>query len=233
MAPLIAITARDISAAGTAVDAELPAAWLDRVLNDDAGPLAAAQGPIRCADGAGRLTGRLSRSGRDVVVRGRVMVALELRCVRCLGRTQVSVDADLSLLLQPARRSELLQPRDKDEGELGYEFGAEEAALDVYDGETVVLDDFVREAILLEVPSFPLCSEACAGMAPAASEELGSAEPVDPRLAPLRAVRAMLGGAAQPDPADPAEPTRKPQPKPMLRSSSRRGLRKHKSPRNK
>jgi uncharacterized protein len=47
-----------------------------------------------------------------------------------------------------------------------YEFSSEEADTDEYDGETIVLDPFVREAILLELPNFPLCSESCAGISP-------------------------------------------------------------------
>lgn len=46
-----------------------------------------------------------------------------------------------------------------------YEFSASEAEYDLYDGETVVLDPFVREALLLEMPNFPLCSEDCPGIA--------------------------------------------------------------------
>ena len=49
--------------------------------------------------------------------------------------------------------------------------------MDHYDGETVVLDPFVREAILLEVPNFPLCSEDCAGIQPAAPTPPPSASP--------------------------------------------------------
>src|SRR5262249_11349841 len=89
-----------------------------------------------------------------------------------------------------------------------YEFTAEEADLDTYDGETVVLDAFVREAILLEMPNFPLCSEACPGIGPAASgrdrddgptiraraeAEEATAPALDPRLAPLGALRERLG----------------------------------------
>lgn len=77
-----------------------------------------------------------------------------------------------------------------------YEFGAEEAEIDTYDGETVVLDDFIREALLLELPNFPLCSEACPGIRPAepapGAQTGAPSEQVDPRLAPLGALRAKL-----------------------------------------
>lgn len=62
-----------------------------------------------------------------------------------------------------------------------YEFSPEEADHDLYDGDTVVLDGFVREALLLEMPNFPLCSEDCPGIAavPAAASDVaaGSAGP--------------------------------------------------------
>jgi uncharacterized protein len=78
-----------------------------------------------------------------------------------------------------------------------YEFGAGEAELDTYDGETIVLDDFIREALILELPNFPLCSEACPGIRPvepAAEAGSGSAsDRIDPRLAPLSALREALG----------------------------------------
>ncbi|MEO8878269.1 MAG: YceD family protein [Polyangiaceae bacterium] len=65
-----------------------------------------------------------------------------------------------------------------------------------YDGDTVVLDDVVKDEILLEIPMIPLCSEDCAGISPPAVEEVsstskeeGEAEHIDPRLLPLLALK--------------------------------------------
>jgi uncharacterized protein len=81
-----------------------------------------------------------------------------------------------------------------------YEFTSEEADLDTYDGDTVVLDPFVREAILLELPNFPLCSEACAGIAPGREAPVEFSRPsVDPRLAPLGALRGRLSSQPSQD----------------------------------
>lgn len=60
-----------------------------------------------------------------------------------------------------------------------------DADLDTYEGEELNLDPFVREAILLEVPPFPLCSTNCPGIAPPPTEAEPPGEEVDPRLAPL------------------------------------------------
>jgi uncharacterized protein len=63
---------------------------------------------------------------------------------------------------------------------------AEEADTDTYEGEEVVLDGFIREAILLESPIFPLCSEACKGLRPAGESAPNSGRAAtDPRLLPL------------------------------------------------
>jgi len=75
-----------------------------------------------------------------------------------------------------------------------YEFSAEEADVVPFNGDTVYLDDLVRDEIALEAPMIPLCSEDCPGIdappAPAASagDATGrdvSPVVVDPRLAPL------------------------------------------------
>ena len=68
-----------------------------------------------------------------------------------------------------------------------YEFQSSDADLDVYEGDEVALDPFVREAILLEVPPFVLCSDDCGGIAPPppSGEDTDKEASIDPRLAPL------------------------------------------------
>jgi len=146
-----------------------------------------------------------------------------------MNPTPLDIDAELSLLLRPAapapkagkgkdakapshggipardqspaRQHEKQAAKHKPKPDEEYEFTSEEADTDTYDGETVVLDPFVREAILLEVPNFPLCADSCPGIAPApeATGDPGPA-PLDPRLAPLLAVRAALNGTSGPHP---------------------------------
>jgi uncharacterized protein len=216
---LLVIPAADLDAVGRSIDADLPLSWLDRQL---------AECDVKGVE-PGHLAARLSRSGTDVIVRGRLRAAVQMPCARCLEPARVDVDTELSLLLkavpasavqEPAepRRTEANrpQPEGKAKGQAGaankaaapakkksakekdlqeYEFANEEADLDTYDGETVILDDFVREAILLEMPIFPLCSESCPGIRPASPEggDAGDIQPIDPRLAPLGALRAALG----------------------------------------
>jgi uncharacterized protein len=206
--PIFAVSAHDIDAAGIALDAAVPVAWLAEEL---AGTEITAAAP-------GRLTARLSRSGHDIVVRGRVKADLSVPCARCLDPASVPVDTEIALLLHPgpvsarppspaphAAGNGKARPPAKDDE---YEFSAGEADLDSYDGETVVLDPFVREAILLEVPNFPLCSEGCPGIRPAAAAPSEPAPRVDPRLAPLRALRDKLAPASKRPSRPPSPSTR-------------------------
>jgi uncharacterized protein len=207
---LFAIAAADIDAAGRSIEAGLPVEWLDEQLADS---------NVK-ATAPGHLSVRLSRSGSEVVVRGKTRASLEAPCGRCLSPAKIEVEGELALLLQPAKTPPP-QPASAARGAKGpagkggagatsgegkskraakekdlpeYEFSSDEADVDTYDGETVVLDDLVREAILLELPIFPLCSEDCPGIRPASSDAVDEgAEPrVDPRLAPLGALRAVL-----------------------------------------
>jgi len=70
----------------------------------------------------------------------------------------------------------------------------EDAARDTYSGESIVLDGFVREHLLLELPMRPLRSDlhsdSDAAMAPPPAQAAESQ--VDPRLAPLAAIAQRL-----------------------------------------
>ncbi len=133
----------------------------------------------------GRLVVRGSKSGHDVVVHGTLEASLKVPCARCLEPCDLDIHADISVLYVPGSK---VKDSAADDGDVEYTLEDGEADTLPYDGETVVLDDLVRDELLLGVPMIPLCSEACPGMSPAPgsnadtpSEEKG----VDPRLAPL------------------------------------------------
>lgn len=175
----------DLDAAGKTYASELTVAWVARALDGcDAAPT-----------DAGRVEVRFSKSGDDVVIRGRVRQALTLPCARCLGPAAVDVDTELSLLLVPASSQKAAYARGKSgppDDPRREETNPGDSDLDVYDGDHVALDDFVREAILLEVPPFPLCSATCPGIAAAPQAPVPTAGDIDPRLQPLLALSARL-----------------------------------------
>lgn len=127
------------------------------------------------ADGA--LAVRASKSGHDVVVVGTLDAELKVPCARCLEPARLPIHSDLSVLYVPA--SKLAHGEGKER-----ELTDEEADTFSFEGETVVLDDLVRDELLLGVPMIPLCSEDCPGMSPAPDQGPGN-KPIDPRLAPL------------------------------------------------
>jgi uncharacterized protein len=142
------------------------------------------------AGSTGQIDVHLSKTGNEVLVQGQVDAALVMPCARCLVPVEYRPHIELALLLHPASEAPALarragskraEPSDDET-----EFGDADADADTYHGEEVVLDRFVREAILLETPIFPLCSEACEGIRPASDSASGSQGAVaDPRLLPL------------------------------------------------
>ena len=180
--PLLSVSVKDLDAGPKHVRAPLPAAWLKTHLEDELGA---------SKDGSVDLT--LTPSGGDnFLLQGRVHATVDATCGRCLGPAEIPVDSETTLLLVPKTASTSRSPKGKtskdSEGE--FEFDPDEADVATYDGETIVLDDLVREAILLELPISPLCREDCAGISsdPAVAKKLEAAR-VDPRLAKLAGLK--------------------------------------------
>lgn len=182
MAPRAAflIPVHDLDVAGRSVHFDLTPAWLRGALEGC---------EIQPAEAGGALEAHLSKSGNDVLVQGQIDVDLVIPCARCLSPVKLRPHIELSLLLYPAAgastqgRAAGAKGKSQDDDS---EFSADEADTDSYEDEEVVLDRFVREAILLESPIFPLCSEACEGIRRASESLPGSGQAVtDPRLLPL------------------------------------------------
>lgn len=166
------IPVTDLDAGGKGFSFEVRPAWTRGALEDH---------EAKPSEKTGKLEVRASKSGNDVVVHGKLDAELVVPCARCLEPFALPLHADLSVLYVPAA---VMRGTGENEE---YEFSAEEADTLPYEGDAVVLDDLVRDELLLEVPMIPLCSESCHGISPppeAHPEEEGE-KPVDPRLAPL------------------------------------------------
>jgi uncharacterized protein len=172
--PEFVLHVQDIDAVGKRYDFPVRSAWLASVLEgtdvlaDESAPEA-------------RLDLRAHKQGADVVLRGRVRAHLVAECSRCLAPAPVAVDIEIGSLL--TARGDGLRP-EPDELDLT----PEDLDREFFSGETIVLDDMIREHLLLEVPIKPLCAENCPGIevppAVAGPADL-RAGGVDPRLAPL------------------------------------------------
>jgi uncharacterized protein len=184
MAPRAAfvVPVHDLDVDGRSVHFDLTAAWLRGALEGC---------EMQPAEAGGNLEAHLTKSGNDVLVQGQIDVELLIPCARCLRPVTLRPHIELALLLYPvAEKTSRSRPppgqKGKAQADDSTEFSEDDAGIDTYEGDEVVLDRFVREAILLESPIFPLCSEACEGIRPASESLPASGQAVtDPRLLPL------------------------------------------------
>jgi uncharacterized protein len=167
------IPVRELDAGGKHLHFPIRAAWLRGALEGT---------EIEPAGPDGELDLRVSKSGNDVVVHGSLAVELTAPCARCLERARVTVKEPVTVLAVPEAHHKP-GPRDDDD------LSPDQLDTIPYDGETVILDELVRDELVLGVPMIPLCSEACPGIRPQPSQESSQAasEPtqLDPRLRPL------------------------------------------------
>jgi uncharacterized protein len=172
------INTMDLDAGGKDYRFAIRAPWIRGVLEDH---------EAKATDRDGELEVRASKSGSDIVVHGTLDASLNVPCARCLEPVDIEVHADLAVIYVPGSKVKDAEAK----GEVEYTLEDAEADTLPYDGETVVLDDLVRDELLLGVPMIPLCSEDCPGMSPAPGSDAQASEKkdIDPRLAPLMAFR--------------------------------------------
>lgn len=176
-APEFSASARDLDNAGRHFNFVVRSAWVRGALE---GTGVSATGE----DGDGVLDVRMSKSGPDVVVRGTLTVAVTVPCARCLEPARVTIRENLSALVVPGAPAPSQQASADSKADEAEEDVAADPDVMTYDGETVVLDDLVRDELLLAIPMIPLCSEGCPGISPESAPEMPRPN-IDPRLAPL------------------------------------------------
>jgi len=126
---------------------------------------------------------------KDIRLRGRLQARLELQCARCVEPVAQDIRREFELLYRPlgadAGRDELSVT--DAEAEIGY-----------YQGEGLLLEDAVREQVLLALPLKMICREDCKGLCPQCGKNLnegdcGCTAPVqDLRWAALKEIRDKL-----------------------------------------
>jgi uncharacterized protein len=168
-------------------------------------------------DKPGSVTLELLKNGRDVLVRGKAEVSVTVPCVVTLEPLPFELEPEILLMLEQVsapprpKKAKDVEPqapkapktvkrsrKRKDADDL--ELSDEDAAKDTFSGEEIVLDPFVREFILLEIPAYPRRSDL-----PSPEESLNSrplagsatdSRPIDPRLEPLQGILERLRGQA-------------------------------------
>jgi uncharacterized protein len=126
---------------------------------------------------------------KDIRLRGRLAAGLELQCARCLDPVKQDVKREFELLYRPlgvdAGRDEISVT--DAEAEIGY-----------YQGEGILLEDVLREQVLLALPMRITCREDCKGLCPQCGKNLNqercscNAPVEDPRWNALKELRGRL-----------------------------------------
>jgi uncharacterized protein len=118
------------------------------------------------ARGPAHVEARLMKVERRVLVEGHASAPLTAPCGRCLGSVALDVPVDFELTFVPA--DDRADPADaragRDAAPTGGSFSAEDVNEESYTGKALDLDPVVREQLLLAIPSYPVCSEACKGL---------------------------------------------------------------------
>jgi uncharacterized protein len=110
-----------------------------------------------------RVSGSIRRQHEVVELNGRLVTKVAVACGRCLKSVELPIEVDFAERFTPAvawKNEEL------------HELQAEDLDLAVFDGESIELDDLVKEEIMLAMPGHTLCREECKGLCPVCGTDL-------------------------------------------------------------
>jgi uncharacterized protein len=126
---------------------------------------------------------------KDIRLKGGLSTSVGLSCARCLDPIEQDVERKFDLLYRPlgvdGGRDELSVT--DAEAEIGY-----------YQGDGLLLEDVLREQVLLAMPLRAICREDCKGLCPHCGKNLNqeqcscTVEVEDPRWAALKDIRTHL-----------------------------------------
>jgi uncharacterized protein len=148
-----------------------------------------AHGEVELEDEGARLVsdaeveGSASRKGEEVRVRGKIVTEVELLCDRCASPARAPLEVEFDARFIPR----MVAASDAENVELL----ADDLGLAAYEGDSVDVDELVREQILLALPSRNLCREDCKGLCPKCGSDLNAGAcsceqgETDPRWAAL------------------------------------------------
>jgi uncharacterized protein len=94
---------------------------------------------------------------KDIRVAGNLETSLEMACARCLDPVVERVERQYDLLYRPLGT---------DAGKEELSITAAEAEVSYYQGEGLLLEDVLREQVLLAAPLKLICREDCKGLCP-------------------------------------------------------------------
>jgi uncharacterized protein len=114
----------------------------------------------------------------DIRLRAHYRSNFEILCARCVDPVAVPLEGDFDLIFRP-------ETADADAGERA--ITPDETEIGYYQDSGLLLEDVVREQVLLSLPSRTLCTADCKGLCPRCGQNLNQAKcsceeaPADPR----------------------------------------------------
>jgi uncharacterized protein len=126
---------------------------------------------------------------QDIRLTGELSAKLDLSCARCLEPLAQKVERTFDLLYRP---------QGTDAGREELSVTAAEAEVSYYQNGGLLLEDALREQVLLALPLKVICRENCKGLCPNCGQNLNlqpcsCAEPAeDPRWQALKEIRSKL-----------------------------------------
>jgi uncharacterized protein len=118
----------------------------------------------------------------DIRLRAKYQGKVEVACARCLDPVEHALKGDFDLIFRPLG---------VDQGPPEHSINTDETEIGYYHKSGLVLEDVLREQVLLSLPARTLCREDCKGLCPRCGQNLNSEAcacdeaPVDPRWSAL------------------------------------------------
>ena len=125
----------------------------------------------------------------DIRLRGRFAGTFQVPCARCVEPVEIPLSAEFDLIFRPAEADSEAPERSitAPETEIGY-----------YQGDSLLLEDVLREQVLLTLPVRTLCKPDCKGLCPRCGENRNQNEctcaekETDPRWGALGDLRGRI-----------------------------------------
>ena len=169
---LFAVKLQEMVDGSVIIEKEIPLNWLaDRLKHCE----------YEVLPESARLAVKLQAAGGGVWVKGEVAARINTYCGMCLASTSLEFTGKVNTLLLPASEMEKYMHEDQ-------ELTPEDLEKESFDGEWLILDDLISDAIMLELPMNPKCGDACPGYL-AEGEAGNKEERIDPRFAVLANIK--------------------------------------------
>ena len=157
----------------------------------DFGQEAAQQGPLATAGLAEVL--HEHRGPKDIVadirLKGNFAGTFQVPCARCVEPVEIPLSAEFDLIFRPS---------EADSEPLERSITAPETEIGYYQGDSLLLEDVLREQVLLTLPVRTLCKPDCRGLCPRCGVNRNSTSctceegPADPRWEALAGLRGRI-----------------------------------------